>query len=76
MRSVGLYQTAILWGFEYQKEQGLYSTYLGILGAIDENTSDPELKQARIKTNTKYWYTCDKLGILFCLLVELDNSHG
>ena len=76
MRSTGLYQAGLLWGFSYQKEQGLNSSHLGILALIDENTNDPELKQLRIKAGIKYQHSCDRLEILFNLLDELDESHG
>lgn len=72
----GLYYAAILWGFEYQKEQGLNTSYLGMLGVIDHNTKDPELQQARIEAGIKYRHSCDRLGILFNLLDELELSHG
>jgi len=74
--AAGLYYTAIMWGFEYQKEQGLNSTYLGLLGMIDDKTKDLELKQTRIESEIKYHHSCDKLEILFNLLDELDKSHG
>jgi len=76
MRSTGLYQTAILWGFEYQKQQGLNTTFLGLLSAIDENTKDSELKQLRNESQIKFLHSRDKLEILFSLLNELDESHG
>ena len=76
MRSTGLYHAALAWGFEYQKQQGLNTTFLGLLAAIDEDTSDLELKQLRMSAGIKYKNSCDKLEILFSLLDELDDSHG
>lgn len=76
MPTTGLYYTAIMWGFEYQKEQGLNLTYLGMLSIIDDKTNDTELKQKRIDAEIKYLHSCDRLEILFSLLDELDKSHG
>ena len=76
MTTAGLYYTAVLWGFEYQKEQGLNSTYMGLLAIIDDKTKDAKLRQTRIEAEIKYRHSCDKLEILFSLLDELDKSHG
>lgn len=76
MRSTSLYHTAVLWGFEYQKQQGLSATFLGMLALIDENTKDFKLKRRRNESLTKLLQTKDNLEILFSLLNELDKSHG
>ncbi len=74
--TAGLYYAGLIWGFEYQKEQGLNTSYLGILAIIDNKIDDEKLKQARIEAAIKYQHSCDKLDILFTLVDELDKSHG
>jgi len=74
LRSTGLYHTAIVWGFEYQKLQGSYLLAMGMI-AMPE-TEDERLNKMIYGSHILFTHIRDKLTILFSLLDELDKSHG